>query len=469
VFSISGFRAIYNRLILIYFGFMITQVISFLVGSNPWIDILRPLITWLIQVVCPLVEFVQRRSVRCRTLLICTFRWTCFLFSIAKPCSAFDCGLEQLQWTSRYAAPGEAFSAIEFQDGKLVAVGGIEKEDGTHPLIVVSTNGWDFQTHIFESTNNSFAKIFFAGGRWVAVSWRSTEIAVSSDGNDWLLGNADATFALSSVTFGQGKYLSGTLETDGVFGSSTDAFHWDAFSSPANTVPVAVSFFKDRFIAAGSLNSNDTYPGFIMNSTDTVKWQESAGVWPVHFYTLVATPDRAFVAGYTMGSQFVPGINQIYTSTNATDWTEFGPNVSGGDTFTSFKYLNGRLIGARNNSELDYFSERSNEWKQLQAYLGNWPFNGITHAFHSYFLVGDGIKASSSTLSPCLESLGPTGGDFIFDFQGETGARYRIEISNDVQNWTPWKDFLADAADIEFHYETNAASTVYFRAKAISP
>jgi len=394
------------------------------------------------------------------------FLWPGLFFSISQSSLGSECALEQLPFTSRYSASGERFLAIEFQDRKLVAVGGIEKEDGIHPLIVVSTNGWDFEKHIFDPTNNSFNRIFFAGKIWIATTWASTAIAVSSDGKDWVFGDSGATRGLESVAFGNGKFLAGTIETDGFFGSSTDGGHWDSFSSPTNTIPAAVGFFRDRFIAAGWLQRYDLYPGFIINSSDALNWSDLTDASPVYFYRLTMTPARAFAVGFTMGSPSVRGTNQVYVSTDAINWHQFGPGLPDETAFTDFKYLNGRLVGVRNNNELDYFSERFNEWSRVSFTV---DFHGITHAFHSYFLAGRGISASSSTLPPCLESLGSGGGDFLFNFQGEADANYRLEISSDLQTWTTWKDFVADAADLQFRYPTDSTRTVYFRARAIDP
>ncbi len=215
-------------------------------------------------------------------------------------------GSGRAQFTSENAArwtrmptgvSGQTINAFTYGNGRYLAI------DGSGSGVYwSSTDTQTWQSRTIPQFSGELLNIQWVNGQFFALG-RSGQFATSADGLSWTLRSVGEPEYLSSVAFGNGRYVIGTA--------------WKAFASAdlVNWTPVSVwagrvLFGKGLFVAAMS--------GKISTSPDGLTWterysSESNG----------STYDVAFD-----GTRFaVVGISRLLLSTDGTTWTA-GPAVS---------------------------------------------------------------------------------------------------------------------------------------------
>lgn len=271
---------------------------------------------------------------------------------------------------------GNSWSTVTTPWGTLGSVGaqGITSSNGRIFIIAqdtsytqniyTSTNGTTWTTAtIPASTTVNGGGIVYGNGKWIVFASNdgnaTMKVLSSTNGTSFSL-NATVNNGLPTVLDGGGnplsfnvgypvygtKFVMTAYTSDwsnwpptsyNTFRSSTDAVTWTSWSSPIsrNGNNFGNVFYANGYYAVGASDAyNDAYN--VAYSTNATSWTKVAGPTGTQYGSLVAGINNTFIwAGFD---------SVIYTSTNATTWTQRSTQISG--YWAIWSYGNGRYLTA---------------------------------------------------------------------------------------------------------------------------
>ncbi len=232
-----------------------------------------------------------------------------------------------------------------------------------------STNGtnWNFQTM---GILNGYANaITYGNGKFVAGGVSATNLAVSTNGINWLPIVAVVSGQIKDVTYAQGLFVAvgtGVGLSGGFVLSSADGTNWTTrvtgFSGGLN----GITFGNGKFVGVG-------YSGTAI-STDGTNWAQiyNASI-PARFS--VAYGNGQFVAVGAAGTFLDLGVS--YSSTNGTNWVSGGGNQPSAEVV---RFANGRFASVGSPSLLDVGTPNR---VSFCTNVSNWSSPGFGGAFSS--------------------------------------------------------------------------------------
>lgn len=250
-----------------------------------------------------------------------------------------------ITWTSRSVPCSTEYNGNYIggvtADGPLcVAVGYQGSDIGDTPSIWTSSDDgitWD-QTFVDPSSNSGLDGVAYGGGVYVAVGEKVTPIVyTSSDGLSWT--GQDMTAFTNKVTYSVAWNGSLFVAVGWDIGSSPfvltspDGVTWTQRTTPLDGTDITlncVRYAAGLFVAVGYTSSGNF--GIVMTSSNGTTWtDESSDFSGVE----VGFQGLGYASGtwVAVGSS-ASGDNKIFTSTDASTWTERTPPVVGGDLWT---------------------------------------------------------------------------------------------------------------------------------------
>ncbi|MES2696536.1 MAG: hypothetical protein V4773_23910, partial [Verrucomicrobiota bacterium] len=141
-------------------------------------------------------------------------------------------------WTMRRMNTAQVvLNAVEFADGRFVAVGmGTETRIGA-ALIMTSTDGitWATNDTIANSVNAQLRDVAYGNGTWVISGFGGARFMSSTDGATWTQRAAPGTGIPGKIAFGAGRFVSTASGNTGY--TSTDGITWTSVNvAPANSI-----------------------------------------------------------------------------------------------------------------------------------------------------------------------------------------------------------------------------------------
>jgi hypothetical protein len=272
--------------------------------------------------------------------------------------------------------------------------------------IYTSTNGTTWTTAtIPASTNVNGGGVAYGNGKWIIFGSDDGSVTMkvlsSTNGTSFSL-NATVNNNFPTVMDGNGsplnfsvgypvygnKFVMTAQASDwsnwpptsyNTFRSSTDAVTWSSWSSPIsrNGYGFGSVFYANGYYAVGA---NDGYndANNVAYSTNATSWTKVAGPTGTQYGSIVAGVNNTFIWA---------GVDSvIYTSTNATTWTQRSTQISG--YWAVWSYGNGRYLAADlNNTPNIVYSTNLTTWSYT-TYSG-----AMTPELKDYYTASNGTTA----------------------------------------------------------------------------
>ncbi|WP_426860851.1 flagellin [Cytobacillus gottheilii] len=180
----------------------------------------------------------------------------------------------------------------------------------------------------------------------------NVSIAISNDGESWINSSPNISGELTSVTYGNGKYVA--VGWDGLALISADGMNWSQQTTGTTENLTSVTYGNGKFIAAGT---NEV----ILSSTDGVNWeQESIGA--LDYFHSIEFANNIFVGGTN---------NYMWYSTDGENWTE-GDQLGLGSGSGSLAWDGSRFIASLSNGDIA-MSNDGKSWTVKSTGIGEIP------------------------------------------------------------------------------------------------
>ncbi len=280
-------------------------------------------------------------------------------------------------WTRTAPPTTNNLRGVAFGQGRFVAVGDNDTLGGT---VLVSTNGATW-ARLPGIVSRGFYDLVYAAGRFVAVGDAGNTL-VSSDGLAWTGSQASIGERINAVNWGNGSFVA--VGRNGMILSSTDGANWIHRPAPDefDTYLQGVAFGNGRWLAAGK-------GGRSVWSTNLEAWLESPSRVPGLYSPGVED------LGIANGQFFAVGQDGLMaTSADGEFWTLRSTRCQ--NDLRAVIEADGRILAVGNNETI------------LQSeYWG----------------------------PPRLRVQPESGAGFVFSVDGEMGATYRLQASEDLNHW----------------------------------
>gem|GEM_PF-1572425 len=221
-------------------------------------------------------------------------------------------------WT--YTFPSvSGISGLGYGNGRYVALSGVNRM--TSPDLV----NWSIAT-----TPHSHSGVAFGNGLLVSIgagdfTYSNGFVSVSMDGSRWLSQTTPTRVNLSSVAYGQGKFVA--VGFNGTILSSTNGVNWVDRTTGSTTVQLnSVTYGNGAFVAVGTSGAG-------RYSTDGENWISSA--------TGATLKSVTFAKGLFVA---VGDNGAIRTSVNGTNWTSRSSSPSTTEFLNAVQYAGDRFV-----------------------------------------------------------------------------------------------------------------------------
>ena len=218
-----------------------------------------------------------------------------------------------IAWTGSGAPVNATLRGIAFGNGRFVMAG-----DGG--LIFSSTDGLNWTQQV-NQTGHTLNDVAFLNGTFIAVGAQGTALR-SSDGVAWLQAASSEPGSLTGVGAAFGRFYA--VGEHSMILSSTDQQAWASVVSASYSNLRAVTFGQDQWVAVGE------HAAGVASSNGTA-WESR----PV--FTTIGGRPATWFNGLTFGNGTYVAVGgqggPIYTSPDATTWTERYFNLGQDDLF----------------------------------------------------------------------------------------------------------------------------------------
>jgi len=287
-----------------------------------------------------------------------------------------------IQWTLRTSGSNTSqFSTIAFGNNFFLA--------GSSTYFVTSTDAivWTART---TGTGSGIQKVIYNGSN-LYVAYNSTTLIVSTDSIIWRIRTTGAGGSgISSIGFGNGIYLAGWTP---VLYASTDTITWTARTALAvvggqNYNPRGISFLPDAIVKYFYSGQNNSFPGTIVASTDSIIWS---------LRTVPSISTNASVSKFIFSNQtyFCTYETSIAVSTDSIIWILRTSGVSGSITDLIYENnLNTYAFSTSNGEIVTSYSQASGA-------------GGGSGSYTSWY-IPKAIVSSNLTVNPGVGGTGAT-------------------------------------------------------------
>jgi len=353
---------------------------------------------------------------------------------------------------------------ITFAAGRFVAV-------GRFGAIATSTDGLNWLEVSGGSTRN-FRDITRGGGLYVAVG-NDGMLLTSPDGATWTARVSDTTNNLRGITFFQDRFVvvGEQDESGATVLTSADGATWSRSTAPGNLFGLAHN--GKRLIAVGD-------NGVVVTSIDGLTWTNvfsasrpnpvgnrdlNAVTWGGGRFVAVGREGRVIVssngldwASTSFSSPNLHGVaygNGLYVavarnggmaySTNATNWQSF--RLYNADEFSDVAFGGGQFIAVGEDGMM-FTSTNGIDWIPRITSCEH-DLRAVLYAEGSFHIAGDNETIlHSRQIAPALRIAWlptPGQGSTRIEMLGEPGRRYRLQVSEDLAQWTDLYSFTASS------------------------
>ena len=327
-------------------------------------------------------------------------------------------------------------------------------------------------------------------------------LLTSTDGINWVQRQAGTPYHLSSVAYGNGRFVAvggedlnlDVSETRIV--TSSDGMNWDVHQPGTYALATSIAYGNGQFVAVGG---SDPY-GFIMTSVDGMDWvlRLSPSTKRIQPLASIAYGDNRFVA---VGGGLPPAYssNVIATSIDGVNW-EFIKSVvnlksvaygngqfvavgSSGIILTSADgahwirrpttttaQLNGINFGSGQFAAVGYggtivTSADGTTWVKRPSGTGTWLW-GVGFGNGRFLAIGDRgtILESGSIINLAIRTTASTG-QLTLSLEGPTELGYTIQTSTDLSSWRNLTNISSgQPASVVLDRPAAAADHLFYRA-----
>ncbi len=319
-------------------------------------------------------------------------------------------------WTSIPSSPltGPPMS-VAFGNGRYIAT--LELD---YNSFLISDNGRDWSRRLIPYTLTNQPIVRFAGDRFFLLS---KPMLSSTDGLNWIsYTNAVVPIALA---FGNGRYVAVTYASPSIF-VSTDATNWTVASATVLKLR-DLTFGAGLFVACGDSS-------IVISSPDGLNWAYASWLYPNNLKSICYGNGRFVLPSYMDG---------LLTSTDAVNWTHipYTPSAFG-------DIPNGRIVWGR-GSFISNVGNPTASGCFTSTDATNWVVTDlVTDCTFStttcYACSGPGFKESNLLVAP---SNAPSKLTITLhpgiEVIGNVGNRYRIEFADGLTqtNWATATEF----------------------------
>jgi len=369
-----------------------------------------------------------------------------------------------VNWSLVSSAPTNQLWDVTFAAGRFVAV-------GNYGVIATSTDGVNWSDLSIGGSDRNLRDITRGGGLCVAVG-NGGMLFTSPDGRTWTERDSGVPGNLRAATFFQSRFVVvGDIDNaGGTVLNSADGLTWSRTSVPASLFGLAHN--GERLVAVGN-------NGVVLNSTDGLAWSSvfnatnsnpahgvdlNAVTWGGGRFVAVGRNGRVLVSSngwqWAAPQQVVPanlhGVaygNGIYVavarngwvarSTNAIDWEAF--TLPDADEFSDIGFGGGQFIAVGDDG-LMFSTTDGLDWIRRSTSC-QFDLRAVLYSEGSFFIAGDNETIlQSPQLGAVLRITwqpAPAPGRTRVEMLCEVGRAYRLQVSENLQQWTDLYSFTA--------------------------
>ena len=243
----------------------------------------------------------------------------------------------------------ESWQSVCYGNGKYVAVA------YRSTIMAYSTDGISWTEGNMPSSQ-LWTSVCYGNDKFVAVVWNSNTniMAYSTDGISWTQGNMSSSQDWNSVCYGNDKFVAISERFNGsnIMAYSTDGISWTSGTMPSSQQWESVCYGNDKYvaIAGGTDDSN-----IMAYSTDGISWTQGTMPSSQQWRSVCYGNDK-FVAVSANAS------NIMAYSTDGISWTE--GNISSHGSWNSICYGNGKYVAICGPSNTMAYSTDGISWTE---------------------------------------------------------------------------------------------------------
>lgn len=328
------------------------------------------------------------------------------------------------------------------------------------------TSGWSAPDEGWKQNtlpaNTDWKSVTYGDGKYVAVTFNSDKGAYSTDGVTWTEMSMPAVGSWI-VTYGNGKYVAvASGNTKGAY--STNGINWTEMNMPASRSWNGLTYGNGKFVAVAASSDKGAY------STDGVTWTEMS---------MPTSRDWASVT-YGDGKFVAVVVDSLYGaySADGISWTEMSMPAS--RIWRRVAYGNGKFVAVAYISDKGAYSTDGITWTEMSMPTSR-SWIGVTYGDDKFVAVAynsdkgaysiDGITWTETTLPASIGWNDVTYGDgkFVAVAQSSANGAYwkaaaayvTYTISDtDITANTSVKMYLTDKGGVKAQSKANGSITV---------
>ena len=328
------------------------------------------------------------------------------------------------------------------------------------------TSGWSAPDEGWKQNtlpaNTDWKSVTYGDGKYVAVTFNSDKGAYSTDGVTWTEMSMPAVGSWI-VTYGNGKYVAvASGNTKGAY--STNGINWTEMTLPTSRSWNGLTYGNGKFVAVAASSDKGAY------STDGVTWTEMS---------MPTSRDWASVT-YGDGKFVAIVVDSLYGaySADGISWTEMSMPAS--RIWRRVSYGNGKFVAVAYISDKGAYSTDGITWTEMSMPTSR-SWIGVTYGDDKFVAVAynsdkgahsiDGITWTETTLPASIGWNDVTYGDgkFVAVAQSSANGAYwkaaaayvTYTISDtDITTNTSVKMYLTDKGGVKAQSKANGSITV---------
>jgi len=357
--------------------------------------------------------------------------------------SAIVASGENGQWLSLTRTTSHDLRALAFGDVGLVAVG--ENSESLHSSSGQIWSSWPIINPPHGASSTWFNGVAYGNRTYVAVGGLGGAIYTSSNAVTW----TERTWNLGTdnwrgIAYANGRFVvvgdaSTGYATMATIRTSTDGVSWQTTRPGADRPLHSVAYGNSIWVVAG----NDLY-----TSTDATNWTPRT----------IPTTGTVHAATFASGRFVLAGeLGGVLTSSDGTSWTH--QSAFGNATVRGLAYGNNQFVavGERAGAGVIWSSADGLTWTEDAS--APVPLNAVTFGGGAFTAVGANgfvLQSGGTTASIAIRKV--PNGSVELSCRTEIGQQYRLQASSDGRVWADMANFRA--ASTASTYRVVDAATV---------
>ncbi len=350
----------------------------------------------------------------------------------------------QTNWSLRPSNTSKNLSVVAFGGGAFLI--------GGSAISLNSTNGLTWATNALNQYDDSITSLAYGNGTWCAAgSFFFNHLETSTNnGRTWTDRYYDRNVPFDlTVAYGNGTFAA--VGYSGNIRYSIDSgLTWHFGLSPTSSMLRSAAYGNATWVAVGD-------DGTVVTSAD-------AQLWILQPRTTIPCCGQI---GYGAGTFVVISGNQIFTSTNGSDWTPRTNPAPGSHSLHDVAYGGGTWVAVGDSGTIILSTDAGQTWTIENSGLAINLF-GIAYGTGIWVAVGNnGTIITSQTLGGGEPPLVPTlqiERAVELGWQSQDGAVYQVQCST---NQSAWQDtgypILGDGQSKKFYDGAGETSKKFYR------